>query len=31
MSPIIGKLKVPGVGVLNEFEAKRLESLAHAQ
>jgi len=28
MSPIIGKLKVSGVGVLNEFEAKRLESLA---
>ena len=28
LSPIIAKLKVPDVHVLNEFEAKRLESLA---
>ena len=28
LTPVITKLKAPGVDVLNEFEAKRLESLA---
>ena len=28
LSPVIAKLKAPGVGVLTEFEAKRLEAIA---